>query len=174
MLKITSRGIPELVLWLESLKNGSRDVAAAAVANYLIGNSTHGLMKEPYYKYINRQAGFPELSYVSKAGNVVPGFASAKQHRYVMAMIAEGKIKPGQDNRTHNLTNSWRYDAKGSRYSITTDVPCAKYIVGGQQTRMHALIGWRTMAQNARDNMLGAYRHANKKLREWLATKKRA
>jgi hypothetical protein len=175
MIKITSRGIPELVAWLKTIQGEARDQAAKFVANYLIGDSNHGLMHEPYYKYVNRAAGFPGLGgFVDVTGYKVPvGYVSKKQHRYVMAMIAQGKIRPGQDNRTHDLANSWRYSAQGSNYKITTDVPYAKYVVGGQQTRMHGLIGWRTMAQNAKDNMMGAYRYANAQLKKWLLTKKR-
>jgi hypothetical protein len=173
MIKITSRGIPELVLWLESLKKDVRDFAASKVAEYLIGDERHGLRHEPYYKYVNRYAGFPGLSYTTSTGKIVPGYASKKQHGYVMAAIAEGKIKPGQDNRTHVMSNSWKYSRQGNAYRITTDTPYAKYVVGDQQTIMHKKIGWRNMIQNAQDNMMGAYRHANAEIKKWLATRRR-
>jgi hypothetical protein len=167
-LTITSKGIPELQAWLKSLAKNVVDIATKSVANYIVGDATHGLMHAPDYKYVNRYAGFPGLEYVTSTGKVVPGFASAKQHRYVMAMIAQGKIKPGQNNRTGNLTNSYRYAGQGSRYVITNDTSYAKYVVGGQQTRMHNLIGWRTMAQTAKDNMAGAIKYATAKVKEWL------
>lgn len=173
MITITSRGIPELQAWLKSLSKGVVDVATKAVANYIVGDNTHGLMQEPSYKYVNRYAGFPGLSYQSKTGKTVPGWASEKQHKYVMAAISRGEIKPGQDNRTGNLTGSYRYAGQGARYSITNDVPYAKYIVGGQQTRMHKLIGWRTMSEVAKSNMKGAMKYATAKVKEYLAKLKR-
>ena len=168
MIKITSRGIPELQAWLKNLVSNVKDVATRAVANYIVGDQTYGLMHEPYYKYVNRQAGFPNLSYITSKGTVVPGFASKEQHGYVMAMIKKGVIRPGQDNRTHDLTNSFRYVTQGSRYVITNNDPAALYVIGGQQTRMHDLIGWRKMADVAKTNLAGAYRHAKSKILEWI------
>ena len=169
-LTITSRGIPELQAWLKSLSKNVVDIASKSVASYIVGDSTHGLMHEPAYKYVNRYAGFPGLSYQTSTGKTVPGFASEKQHKYVMAAIARGEIKPGQDNRTHDMTNNFRYSGQGARYVITNDTPYAKYVIGGQQTRMHNLIGWRTMAQTAKDNMAGAIKYATSKVKEWLRT----
>lgn len=150
-----------------------KDVATRAVAEYIVGDETHGLMHEPYYKYVNRQAGFPNIGYFTSTGKYVSGFVSAKQHGYVMAGIANGTIRPGQDNRTHDLTNQFRYTTQGSRYVITNNVEYAPYVIGGKQTRMHSLIGWKTMAQTAKDNLLGAYRHANAEIKKWLAAHKR-
>ena len=174
-LTITSKGIPELQAWLKSLSKNVVDIASKSVANYIVGDSTHGLMHEPSYKYVNRYAGFPGLGgvYMEYKGNpyyVPPGFKSPQQHKYVMAAIARGEIKPGQDNRTHDMTNNFRYAGQGARYTITNDTPYAKYVIGGQQTRMHGLIGWRTMAQTAKDNMAGAIKYATAKVKEWLRT----
>jgi hypothetical protein len=173
MLKITSRGIPELQAWLNSLSKEVVDTATKAVANYIVGDNTHGLMHEPYYKYVNRYAGFPNLFYTTSTGKIVPGFASEKQHRYVMAAIARGEIKPGVENRSHDLTNSFRYAGQGARYSITNEVPYAKYVIGGQQTRMHELIGWRKMSDVAKSNLAGAFKYAKQKLLELFAKRKR-
>jgi len=87
MLKITSRGIPELQAWLLSLANGVKDEATRSVAEYLVGDTTHGLKHYPPYKYISMQRAYG-------------GFISDKQRRYVMAMIKEGKIDPGVPHRT--------------------------------------------------------------------------
>jgi len=160
MLKITSRGIPELQAWLLSLANGVKDEATRSVAEYLVGDSSHGLKHYPPYKYISMQRAYG-------------GFISDKQRRYVMAMIKEGKIRPGQDNRTGNLSANWEYKAQGGRYTITNDTPYAKYVQGGQQSNMHNLIGWRQTLQTVKDNLAGAYRHANANIKKWLAGKRR-
>ena len=174
MITITSRGIPELSAWLKSLGNNVRQIATEAVAEYIVGDDSHGLKHEPGYTYVNRYAGFPNLSYTTSTGKVVPGYASAKQHAYVMMQIQRGVIKPGQDNRTHQLRDSWKYQAQGGTYKIQNPVSYAQYVQGGRQTRMHALIGWRQAFQVARDNLQGAYRHAEAKIKEWIATHKRS
>lgn len=173
MITIKGKGIPETMAWLKAVIQGTVKVSNEAIANYIVGDQSHGLMHEPYYKYVNRYAGFPGLSYTTKSGTVVPGYASAKQHRYVMAKIASGEIKPGQDNRTHDLTNSWKYEAKGNSYQITNDTPYAKYVLGNQQTRMHNLIGWRHWKEIIKSNLQGAYRYAKQQVTKYLAERRR-
>lgn len=162
MFKITSRGIPELQKRLKELAPRMKLTVVRAFMEHLIGDSSHGLKHEPYYKYVNRQAGFPGLSYMTSTGKVVPGFASEKQHRYVMAAIARGEINPGQDNRTHRLVEGWKMP-EISQYNwtmakIVNDVNYAPYVYGG--TRMHALIGWRAIADIIATNFRGAIRAA--------------
>jgi hypothetical protein len=53
---------------------------------------------------------------------------------------------------------------------IENNVPYAKYVIGGQQTRMHELIGWRKMADVAKSNLAGAYKYAKEKILEWIRT----
>jgi hypothetical protein len=156
MLKITSRGIPELQAWLQSLGRGAKGEATRAVAEYIVGDQTHGLAHYSPYKYITMKKAYG-------------GFVSDKQRRYVMAMIGEGKINPGYPQRTGEMQRGWTYKQKGSAYTITNETPYAKYVVGdNDQSNMHNLIGWRKTAETIKDNLLGAYRHANAKLREWL------
>ena len=175
VIKIAVKGIPELQTFLDTLKRELKDAAIDYVANYLIGDSSHGLMHEPYYKYVNRQAGFPNSFYISSTGKVVPGFSSAKQHRFVMGAIARGEITPGQENRTHTLADSWRSESHGiqGQRRIYNSIPYAPFVMGDQtQTRMHKLIGWRTLTENVKDNITGAIRHAQSKLKEWIQSKR--
>jgi hypothetical protein len=171
-MQITANGIPQVKEWLHSIAVGVRDVASRAFAEYIVGDATHGLRHEPSYKYVNRYAGFPGEEFVTSTGKVVPGYVSQKQFNYVHAMIAKGITRPGQDNRTHALANSFTYIAQGGNYKITTDNPAAPFVVGGQQTRMHQLIGWRQMWQTAQDNAAGAYRAAQAAVNEWLRSHK--
>ena len=160
MLKITSRGIPELQAWLQSLANGVKDEATRAVAEYLVGDESHGLKHYPPYKHVP----------YSQIG----GFVSAKQRRYVMARIREGSITPGISASNGYLRDAWTYKAQGSRYEITNDVGYAKWLVGAGSQSLHSQRqGWRTTVQNVRDNLAGAYRHANAEIKKWLAARKR-
>jgi hypothetical protein len=159
MLKITSHGIPEVLEWLKSLPNEIRTVASKAVAEYIVGDETHGLKHYPPYKHVPwKQVG---------------GFVSDKQRRYVMARIREGSITPGISASNGYLRDSFQYKAQGSMYQISTDVGHAKYLVGGQQSRRSILQGWRTMTTTARDNLKGAFRHAEAEIRAWLKAHKR-
>ena len=160
MIKITSRGIPELQAWLKSLANGVRDEATRAVAEYLVGDETHGLKHYPPYKHVP----------YSQIG----GFVSDKQRRYVMAKIRDGSITPGQSASNGYFRDAWTYKAQGGRYEIKNDVGYAKYLVGNAQQSLHSnKQGWRTIAKNISDNLAGAYRHAQAEIKKWLAARRR-
>lgn len=157
-LKITSHGIPELLEWLKSLPNEIRTLATRAVAEYIVGDETHGLKHYPPYKHVP----------YSQIG----GFVSAKQRRYVMARIRDGSITPGVSASNGYLRDAWKYTAQGSMYQISNDVTYAKYLVGGQQSRRAIAQNWRTMWQTAKDNLQGAFRHAQAAINAWLARKR--
>lgn len=160
MIKITSRGVPELQAWLLSLANGVKDEATRSVAEYLVGDETHGLKHYPPYRHVP----------YSQIG----GFKSDKQRRYVMARIREGSITPGISASNGYLRDAWTYKAQGSRYDITNDVGYAKYLVGpGSQSLHSQRQGWRITIDTIRDNLAGAYRHANANIKKWLAARKR-
>lgn len=155
MIKITSRGIPELQAWLKSLAQNVKRIASEAVAEYLVGDESHGLKHYPPYQHITVKQAYG-------------GFVSDKQRRYVMARINEGSITPGVPHRTGELQRGWEYKAQGSRYAITNSTQYAQYVVGGQQANMQRLIGWRLVWQNIQDNLKGAYRHAQAQVKAWL------
>jgi hypothetical protein len=160
MLKITSKGIPETQAWLKSLASNVKDVATRAVAEYLIGDQSHGLKHYPPYRHVP----------YSRIG----GFASAKQRRYVMARIREGSIVPGISVSNGYLRDAWKYKAQGSRYEISNDVGYAKYLVGpGSQSRHSLAQGWRNTLQTVQANLKGAIRHANAEIKKWLREHKK-
>jgi len=150
--------MPETKAWLMSLANDIKQKATGWVAEYLVGDQSHGLKHYSPYKYIT----------VEQSG----GWKSDKQRRYVMAMINEGKIDPGVPHRTGELQRGWKYAAAGSLYTITNDTPYGHWVMGpGTQTQMHAMGGWRTTVDNIADNIRGAIRHAQSKVNEWLRRK---
>ena len=172
MLKVQIKGIPEIKAFLQKVALGFKNTATYAVAEYLIGDESHGLKHAPYYKHINRYAGFPEASYISSTGKTVYGWHSEKQHKYVMAAIARGDIVPGQDNRTGNLQDNWQIGGEAPRYVLENKTSYAGYVQGNQQTRMHSLIGWRRFGQVIKDNWNGAMRHANQAIARLLKESK--
>ena len=161
--------------WLNSIPPGATEVIVDAGMEWLVGNEFHGAKQSPYYKYVNRYAGFPMLGgFTDSSGYNVPlGYASKKQHKYVMGAIARGEIKPGQDNRTGAMQDSYVTTKPNPYTSITTNTSdYAKYVRGEtRQTRMHDLIGWRKMSEVVSTNIAGMYRHAQSILNKWLKTK---
>jgi hypothetical protein len=173
-IKVTSKGIPEMRAFLDRIQKGLKGMASQQVGIYLVGDSTHGLKHYPYYKYVNRPAGFPELGYTNSAGNWVQGYASEKQHHFVMAAIKDGRITPGVEKRGYEsgLQGAWTLKTHGTAYTISNDKPYAGYVMGDQQTRMHKLIGWRNFREVIKTNLQGAFRYAQAEVAKWLKSQK--
>lgn len=177
MFKVTLIGVDNLKKKLGVLFKDGIDIVLRSATEYLIGDDqasgySHGLKHEPGYKYVNRYAGFPGLGYTNKAGDFVPGWASAKQHGYVLAQIRSGRITPGQDSMTHALQEGWNYKKVGRGYKVYNTQDYAEFVYGG--TRMHKLIGWRSIGEILKSNIKGAAYYADRKLKKWLKEKWRA
>ena len=175
-LKFTTRGVPEVRAWLQRIRIGFRNQALLAWSQYVVGdapsgNFWHGLKHYPYYKYVTRQAGFPELGYEGKNGWVI-GYASAKQHRYVMAANAEGRITPGVENRSMAFQGGWRYEPGANSMRIVNSTPYGGYLMGDEQTRMANLIGWRRWPDIIMSNINGAMQYAERQVKQWIAEQK--
>jgi hypothetical protein len=160
-IKFTSAGIPAVLEWLKKIGYSSQRKATELVTEYLVGNQEHGLKHYPPYKYV---------PYAKAYG----GFKSAKQRRYVMAMIKEGRIDPGYPHRTGEFQRGWSFQPSGAnRYTIKNDTPYAGYLVGNDyQANMPRLIGWRKIADIIKSNLSGAFRHAQAGLKKWIAEQK--
>ena len=173
MIKVSVRGLEEVRKKLATLGKEAKHFSESKVGEYLVGDQTHGLKHYPGYVYVNRYAGFPELAYRTSTGKIVPGFKSKEQHGYVMAMIGEGKIDPGVPHRTGELQRGWELNDRGRFWEIRNQTEYAGWVMGDVgQTRMHNLIGWRKVMDNIRDNLKGAFRHAQAELKKWLKTRR--
>jgi hypothetical protein len=173
MIKVSVRGLDEVRRRRAERSKEAKFFAEGKVAEYLVGDERHGLKHEPYYKHVNRYAGFPEASYTAQDGHEVVGWHSLKQQQYVMASIREGRITPGVENRSHTLRDGWKAaPVNNTFWRISNDVPYANYVMGDEgQTRMHALIGWRRYSVVVASNLKGAFRHAQAELKKWFASR---
>jgi hypothetical protein len=159
MLKVTTSGSEKLRAFIKSFGNNMRQKVSGWIAEYIIGDDSHGLKHYPAYKHI------PWSS--------VGGWKSAKQRRYVMARIREGSIEPGLSASQNYLKDAWKFKAAGARYVIDNDVAHGKWLMGpGKQTLHSQRQGWRTTTQVVNSNTAGAIRHARAKVKEWLKMQK--
>lgn len=73
---------------------------------------------------------------------------------------------PPSYTRTNDLKNGWEVELSDPyKPKITNSVPYAPYVPRWKR------YGWREWMQVATDNMTGAIRHANSKIREYLKSK---
>lgn len=74
--------------------------------------------------------------------------------------------------RTGKLQRGWRTIGEDYRQKITNTVPYAGWIHGNDTQTWRAKFGnWRTLQTIVADNIVGAMRHAIKKLDDWIKTK---
>jgi hypothetical protein len=155
MIKVSIKGVDKVVEYLRTVPLGVKTVAGRSVAEYLVGNTSHGLKHYPPYKHVPYSA--------------IGGFKSDKQRRYVMARIREGTIDPGYSASNGYLRDAWTIGGEPPRYVIKNDVHYAGFLVGDQDQSLHSQKqGWRTVSRNIADNIAGAIRAANLAIAKWL------
>ena len=153
-IKFTIQRLADIRAFLTQFEYGARGAAAEASAEYVVGNQAHGLRHYVPYKYISIKQAYG-------------GFKSAKQRGYVMAMIKEGKIDPGVPHRTGEMQRAWEYHGSGTRYTIDNPTAYVGYVMGQDQTRMHAIIGWRRVPEVIESNKAGMMRAAYAAVRQY-------
>jgi hypothetical protein len=160
MISISSRGIPEVVAWLQNVARGSKITAMRAIAEYLIGDDNHGLKPQPA-----RVEHGEDNPYV---------WQSDKQRRAYFASNGFGGGIPS--TRTETLKNAWaatESDNNWTSVKIVNSAPYARFVQGRDLQRGHIVDKWRDMWTIIGTNIQGAFRHANAKLREYLQTQKK-
>lgn len=153
------RGVEEVKAYLQTVPRGTVRVGTLAIAEYIVGDQSHGLKHYPPYKHVTRKKAYGK------------SFVSDKQRRFVMAMITEGRIDPGAPHRTGKTQRGWKVVSMNNGYKVkvSNKEPGAIWTADDeQQARLNAMVGWRKMAQVIEDNIAGAIRHANAEISKWL------
>jgi len=162
-IRLKVRGIEKVQAFLRDLPYGVLRVALPAIAEYLIGDGTHGLKHYQAYKYITRKRAYGQT------------FQSDKQRRYVMAMIREGRIDPGYPHRTGRSQRGYTAKVTNGGYGVTISNPekgayYTRHDAG--QARLNALAGWRKISAVVESNLAGALRHARAAVSAFLKQRK--
>jgi hypothetical protein len=159
MIKIDIKNLEKVQTFLRSVMLGAKNRASFALAEYLMGNESHGLKHYPAYKHVP----YSEIG----------GFKSDKQRRYVMARIREGSITPGLSASNRYYGDAWHISGEPPRYTLKNDVKYAGYLVGDNDQSLHSQKqGWRKVSQNIADNLQGAMRHARDAVNKLLKERK--
>jgi hypothetical protein len=152
MIKVSVRGVEQLQAFFKKIPVYTRKAAVLASAEYLMGDTNHGLKHYVSYKYVSRKAAYGKT------------FKSDKQRAYVMAKIRSGEIAPGSSHRSGALAAGWNYKLQGGGYgaSVYNSVPYAGYVMGdGTQANQPRMVGWRMVADIVKTNIAGMMRAAN-------------
>ncbi len=140
-IKVQVRGLDEVKYVLEGYNNnpmvGIVTEAAAAEVVAIMQEQP----EETPAPYVSRAKAYPDADYR-------PGYFSAKQHRYVMALLRrigwDGKSEPPKYERTGKLSGAWKIEGKLSRAKAVNQEAAAEYVFGKekQQANHEKLVGW--------------------------------
>lgn len=154
------KNLDKVKAYLAEVPRGVKKAAVLAIAEYMVGDDTHGFKKDQPYKYVSRASAYGN---VAKDG-APAGYFSWKQFRFVMAAISKGDIVPG--TRKYSPTQaseSYAYTLTNGGYGaqITGNAEGAYWTRDNNaQPRQLARVGWRKAADVISTNIAGAIRHA--------------
>lgn len=117
------------------------------------------LRKYPPYRHVSRKAAYGQ------------SFSSDRQRRWFFAALAEGRIKPGQNNRTNTLAEGWRIVSNGPKQiDLVNEVPYAKFVQGTvtDQARQPRMVGWKSITTWLRTFQSEIGRVGMKNLKRWI------
>jgi hypothetical protein len=155
MITAKLRGVEELNKFLKSLPHGTMKAAIAAMAEYMLGDTSHGLRHYP--PRVNHGLGNPYK------------WQSDKQRRAYFASDGFGGGIPS--TRTNELRNGWAASQDPYRKTLFNRLPYARYVMGGDQQRGHKADKWRTLVKVIEDNIKGGMRSATQAVAHWIKTK---
>lgn len=159
MIRAEIRGLEQVKRFLESVPHGTIGLAAQEVADYLMGDSRHGLKHYPPYKHVTRKAAYGRT------------FFSDRQRRWFFWALGSGRLKLPYA-RTGALGEGWEKIGDKWRPVLRNKTPYAHHVMGDdRQSRMSAKIGWRTISENIADNIKGALQRAEQAIQRWLKEK---
>lgn len=144
-------GLEPVKKFLEEAPKGSKIAAMRAIAEYLLGDSNHGLRYAP--RKVNHGAGNPYK------------WTSDAQRRYVFAT----QDLPYQ--RTGDMPKSWVMVEGNSDYNtvrVENTNEYSDYVMGDSQQIGHKADGWRYYLDVIASNMTGAINKGQKAVDDFL------
>lgn len=157
-MKVTISGVKEIKEFIQSIPRGVKKVAMYGIAEYIVGDESHGLKHEPSYKYVSRKSAYGMT------------FFTDKQRRWFWANGGPDMIG---NNRTHAIRDDWDFTDTGgwSRVSIFNQAPGVGWVMGTEQARQPAKVGWRKAMDVVMSNLAGALRAGQRAVDEFLQRK---
>lgn len=158
------RNVEKVKKYLDTLPRGVMRVALVAISEWLIGDSQSGLRHPEPYKYVSRKSAYGF------------SFFTDKQRRWFFYALREGIINPGQNNRTGQSTDAWRYSpqekGKNYVYKLINDTPGGYWTRDDKrQARQLGKVGWWKVTKVVAKNLPGALKAARVAVASFLKKK---
>ena len=170
MIKTKISGNDAFVNFTKSLPVKMVRSGMMALTKSVVGDDKRGLKHTPRYKHVTRKVGMSHLSYTTKGGKRVRGYASRKQHAWVMLNYEARKM--GTNQRKNEYQNGWRREPKNLAWRVVdviNRVAHAQWVGGPNQARLNAKVGWRKMTDIVRSNIKGAIKEGQRAVNEMIA-----
>jgi len=158
------RNVDKVKKYLATLPRGVMRVALEAISQWLVGDSQSGLRHPEPYKYVTRKSAYGVT------------FFTDKQRRWFFWALNSGKINPGNNNRTGESENAWRYvpQEKGKNYvyRLVNDTPGGYWTRDDKrQARQLGKVGWLKVSVVVKKNLAGALKAARVAVSNFLKSK---
>src|SRR5687767_11609147 len=135
-LSFKVKNVAQVNGFLERIKRGAKGVVARAVAEYIIGDKSHGLKHDEPYRYVSRKGAYGVT------------FFTMKQQRAYFAKLKSGEIKVPYI-RSGKQSDGWHMEGAGTNIRIVNREESVQWTRG--QTALHAKMGRRTVPQVVAD-----------------------
>ena len=154
-IKISVRNIDKVNIFFKAVARFMPRAATKPFAEYIIGDSNHGLSHDDPYQQTTRAKVYGRQ------------WESDKQRRFVMGAIQRGEIILGQRKYSPTRASSgYKLHEQRDGYAIINTQPGAFWSrVWAKWPR------WRHYNEVVRSNMRGAILHTVKEMNRWLRSK---
>lgn len=110
--------------------------------------------------YLNVFRGYPPKNYVTRKAAYGVTFFTEKQRRWFFANLNEGNIDVPYV-RTQQLSKGWRQVGSGRTSFLANERAGAPYVVGDDQSRHEAMVGWKKAVDVIKERMSKALQVAD-------------
>jgi hypothetical protein len=150
-IAIEVQGLKELIAALEKLPPEAQDAAIDEASKYML----NVLRAYPPQKYVSRQSAYGKT------------FFSDKQRRFFFAALKDGRIGVPY-SRTQSLSKGWKILDKGKDAMLVNESPHADLVMGDNQSRHAAKIGWKKHTQQLQERKARIIEVANAAVKKVL------
>lgn len=142
-LTVNLKGLEQAKKILADIPVRTRGAFLRAVGEYLLGDESHGLRHYAPWKKVTRKSVYGS------------SFFSDKQRRAFFAKLKSGEINVPY-TRTGAQGKGWKIVGTSTNIRLANSDKSVKFTRG--QTRLHARMGWQTVAETVQSNIKGAIR----------------
>ena len=93
---------------------------------------------------------YPPPNYTTRRAAYGVSFFTPKQRRWFFAALRNGEINVPY-RRTQGIRDNWRIEGAGRLSFLANDAPGVEWVIGENQSRHEALVGWKKVSATVKE-----------------------